>query len=165
MDFCINEPKPFWPGWKSFKSNGPVFHYGVALCICTGDIVWNIGPCPCGQLVDLNIFQHDLMGELEAGEKVEADLGYQGEIFHMNEDTIFFSESGQQHTYLVRACHEAVNKRLKEWNCLNSLFWHNLRKHDPVFQAVASIAQLAIENGEPLFDVEYNDSVHFEELK
>jgi hypothetical protein len=29
---------------------------------------------------------------------------------------------------------------------------------------VASITQLAIENGEPLFDVEYNDTVHFAEL-
>ena len=43
-------------------------------------------------------------------------------------------------------------------------FWHNLTKHGSVFRAVASITQLAIENGEPLFDVEYNGITHFEEL-
>ena len=104
------------------------------------------------------------MGELEAGEKVEADLGYKGENFHINEDNIFLSESGQQQKYLVRARHKTVNKRLNQWNSLHRVFWQNLRKHGPVFWAVASISQLAIENGEPLVDVEYNDTVHFAEL-
>ena len=31
-----------------------------------------------------------------------------------------------------------------------------------MFQAVASIKELAIKNGEPLFDVEYNDTDHFD---
>ena len=104
------------------------------------------------------------MGELDAGEKEEADLGYQGENFHINEDDIFLSESGQRQKYLVQACHETVNKGLKQWNCLHRLFWHNLRKDGPVFWAMSSITQIAIENGEPLFDVEYNDTVHFAEL-
>jgi hypothetical protein len=126
--------------------------------------VWINGPFPCGQWSDLKIFWHALMGELEAGEKVETDLGFRGEKFHSNEDNIFLSESGQWQKYLVHACHETVNKRLKQWNCLHRVSWHNLRKHGPVFRAVASITQLAIENGEPLFDVEYNDTDHFAEL-
>ena len=75
-DFCINEPKPFWPGWKSFKFNGPGVCYEVALCICTGDIVWINGPFPCGQWPDLKIVRHALMGVLLDGEKAEADMGY-----------------------------------------------------------------------------------------
>ena len=103
------------------------------------------------------------MGELEAGEKVEADLGYWGENFHINEVNIFLSESGQQQKYLVHAHHKTVKKRLKLWNCLHRVFLHNLRKHGHVFWAVASITQIVIENGEPLFDVEYNDTVLFAE--
>ena len=73
------------------------------------------------------------MGKLEAGEKVEVDLGYKGEKFHSNEDNIFLFESLQQQKYLVRACHETVNKRLKQWDCLHRVFWQNLRKNGPVF--------------------------------
>ena len=75
-DFCINEPKPFWPGWKSFKFNGPGVHYEATFCIYTGDIVWINGPNPCGQWPDLRILRNALMGELLDGERVEADLGY-----------------------------------------------------------------------------------------
>jgi hypothetical protein len=104
------------------------------------------------------------MGELEAGEKVEAHLGYRVENFHINEDNIFLSESGQWQKYLVCAHHETVNKRLKQSNCLHRVIWHKLRKHGPVFWAVASNTKFAMENGEPLFYVEYNDTVHFAQL-
>ena len=62
-DFCINKPKPFWPGLKSFKFNGSGVCYEVAVCICTGDIVCINGPFPCGQWSDLKIVWHGLMGE------------------------------------------------------------------------------------------------------
>ena len=135
-DFRINEPKPFWPGWKSFKFNGPGVRYEVALCICTGDIVWINGPFPCGQWPDLKIFRHALMGELLDGEKVEADLGFQCEKLYINEFNIFLSERGQRQKYLARARHETVNKRFKQWNCLQRVFRHNLGKHGLVFHAV-----------------------------
>jgi hypothetical protein len=73
------------------------------------------------------------MGELEAGEKVEADLEYRGEKFHINVSNIFLSESGQKQKYLVQACYETVSKRLKQLNCLHRVFWHKLRMHGPVF--------------------------------
>ena len=47
---------------------------------------------------------------------------------------------------------------------MNSTIVFNLRKHGPVFQAVASITQLAIENREPLFDVECNETADFAEI-
>jgi hypothetical protein len=57
----------------------------------------------------------------------------------------------------VRAHHETVNKRFKQWSCLLSRFRHDIGKHGDVFRCVAVLTQLAIENGEPLFEVEYND--------
>ena len=83
-DFCINEPKPFWPGWESFKFNGPGVHYEATLYICTGVVVWINGPNPCGKWPDLKILRNTLMGELLVGEKGEVDLGYRDEILLIN---------------------------------------------------------------------------------
>jgi hypothetical protein len=61
----------------------------------------------------------------------------------------------------VRARHETVNKRFKQFGCLHERFRHDAAKHGDVFRAVAVITQLAIENGEPLFGVEHDDRLHY----
>ena len=97
-DFRINEPTPFWPGWKSFKFNGPGVRYEVAVCIRSGDLVWINGPFPCGHWPDLKIFRHALVFELQDGEKVEADKGYRGEPEHINtpNSNIFLNDIGKR---------------------------------------------------------------------
>jgi hypothetical protein len=60
----------------------------------------------------------------------------------------------------ARSRQETVNKRFKQWGCLSRVFrHHDLRKHSSLFRAVAVITQMAIENGEPLFSVEYTDNM------
>jgi DDE superfamily endonuclease len=162
-DSRIKEPKPFWQGWHSFKFNGPGLRYEVALCILTGDIVWIHGPFPCGHWPDIKIFRDALVFELADGEKVEADRGYRGDK-HINQSNIFMGTEGQDQKHLVQSRHETVNKRLKQWNCLHRVFRHNIDKHGRIFRAVAVITQLAIENGEPLFDVSYDDRVNYNQL-
>ena len=56
----------------------------------------------------------------------------------------------------VRARHETVNKRLKQWGCLRKVFKHPPAKHCFVLRAVATITQLSFDMGEPLFQVVYN---------
>ena len=51
----------------------------LALCILTGDIVWVIGPFPCGDRPDIEIFRFALKPMLGDCERVEADDGYVGE--------------------------------------------------------------------------------------
>ena len=75
-DFRINEPTPFWPGWKSFKFNGPGVRYEVAECIRSGDLVWINGPFPCGQWPDLKIFREALIYELRDGELPVGNVPY-----------------------------------------------------------------------------------------
>ena len=53
--------------------------------------------------------------------------------------------------------HETINKWSKHWQFLKQVYWHDIRVHQDVFAAIAVISQLAIQNGEPLFSVEYND--------
>ena len=134
----------------------------MALCICSGDIVWIHGPFPCGSWPDLKVFRNALDDELADGEMVEADKGYRGEPQFVNPTNLFLGTNGKKEKFLVQSRHETVNKRLKQWNCLHQVFRHNVEKHGPVFRAVAVITQLAFENGEPLFGVGYNDSTHYE---
>ncbi len=162
-DFRIQEPTPFWTGWHSKKFNGPGLRYEVAISICSGDVVWFNGPFACGNWPDLKIFRHGLIFELDEGEKVEADSGYRGQPDSVCTPNcnVFINEVGKRQKELVRSRHETLNKRLKQWHCLHDTFRHDLEKHSFVFQAVAVIVQVAIENGEPLFRVDYNDQQHY----
>ena len=58
---------------------------------------------------------------------------------------------------IVRRRHETINKRFKQFGVLKQVYRHDLRDHGDVFRSVAVITQLAIDNGEPLFAVEYED--------
>ena len=58
----------------------------------------------------------------------------------------------------VRARHETVNKRFKEYRCLEDAYRHSLDKHCCVFRPVATIVQLEIEECRPLFDLQYKDN-------
>jgi hypothetical protein len=151
-DFQIYQWKPFWKGWFSHKFKGPGVRYEVGLCIMTGHIVWIHGPFPCGKWPDLKIFRNAMKQQLSPGEKVQADLGYRGEPDYIVLPT-GVNDIGQR----VRARHETVNKRFKQWGILHRVFRHEVSKHQPAFGSVAVITELAIEHGEELFGVEgYN---------
>ena len=123
----------------------------MGLCIRTGDIVWINGPFPCGRYPESRY--HYFSARLDDGEKVEAVKGYRGEGQYVNTPA-----EGSHIQARVRARHETVNKRLKQWSCLSRSFRHEGERHQVVFGAVAGITQLALENEEHLYDVnEYCD--------
>ena len=57
----------------------------------------------------------------------------------------------------ARAHHETLNGRLKNWGILSQVFCHHVMTHGDVFRACAVVTQLTVENGEPLFEVKYED--------
>jgi hypothetical protein len=59
----------------------------------------------------------------------------------------------------VRARHETVNKRFKQFEILKRVFRHDVQHHQPVFGACAVITQMAIERGEPLYPLDYDESM------
>jgi len=90
------------------------------------------------------------MHELGPGEKVEADNGYRGQHDHVwlpHEENASLHEKA-----VVRARHEGLNKRLKQFAFLTQTYRHDWT----TLWAVAVVTQLAIENGKPLYDVAYN---------
>lgn len=157
----IEQKQPFWSGWYSHKFNGPGVRYEVAVCIRTGAIVWIHGPFPCGAWPDIKIFRHALVNMLEAGERVESDAGYIGE--HPAKTCIpdpLDTPAKADMRSRVRARHETVNKRFKNFGCMKQVFrQEDLVWHSACFRAVAVITQLSFDAGEPVFDVDYDDSV------
>ena len=57
----------------------------------------------------------------------------------------------------VRYRHETFNGRLKNWGILSQVFCHDIKLHGKVVRTCAVLTQLIVENGEPLFPVEYSD--------
>lgn len=158
-DFGINEPSPFDPRWFSHKFNGPGLRYEIAIAIQSGDIVWLHGPFPCGDWPDLRIARESLIYALDPGEVYVADGGYyDGENWSDTPNGLNTFEQAQK--ALARARHETANGRFKMWSVLRQRYRHKRESHSAVFHAIVNITQLAIQNGEPLFQIMYNEMEH-----
>jgi hypothetical protein len=158
-DFPILEQLPFNSKWFSFKFNGPGVRYEVAISIQTGDIVWVHGPFPCGEWPDLRIAREALIYALDAGEMYLADGGYH-DGNNWSDTPNGLNNFEQYQKSLARARHETANGKFKKWGALQQKYRHRLETHSSVFLAIANITQLSIKNGEPLFQVEYNENEH-----
>lgn len=164
-DFMRSKTDKTWHSYK-FKRSG--IRYEVAVSILGGDICWISGPWRPGLYNDLDIFREGLLTWLEPGERCEGDDGYNGEAPLRIKCPASITEPKEKERMAkrVRNRHETVNKRFKQWAILEQPFRHDVINHRDVFSAVVVITQLAIENGEPLFDVHYDDfdfEVEFEE--
>lgn len=149
-DFRILEPTPFDPKWYSHKFHGPGMRYEVAVCIATGRIVSAHGPFPCGQYSDVRIFRIALKARLEDGEYIVADGGYNDERCRSCKGT---NDPNRRLFSVIRARHETVNRRFKQFNALGNRFRHSLGLHSSCFHAVCNLTQISLQNGEPLFRV------------
>jgi len=147
----------------SWKLDGPGLSYEVVLSIIHGDIVMVNGPYAPRDWNDLNIFRDGggLKDSLDDGERVEGDDGHPDEKRFPRYSGPIFKKMQSR----VGKRHETVNARLKESNCLKNRFDHDIMKHSFCFHAAATLVQLAIEDGERLFDVDYDDEMEKDEFK
>lgn len=142
---------PFSPRWYSHKFHGPGLRYEVGICIRTGKIAWAHGPFPCGSYSDVRIFRLGMKRNLDEGELVVADGGYKDERCMACKDE---QDPNREFFALVRARHETVNRRFKQFAVLGNRFRHSLKLHSFCFYAVCNITQLLLLSGEPLFSVQ-----------
>ena len=151
-DCRIYEPSPFDTRWFSHKFNGPGVRHEVAVSIIDGHIIWIHGPFPCGSHPDVNIFRLRMKEKLLGDEYVSADDGYGDERCVTTQEV---STSSSESSFLsrLRARHETVNRRLKQFLVISHRYRHDLALHCVCFHAVAQLTQLMIANGEPLFNM------------
>ena len=156
-DFRIYQPAPFSKAWFSYKFRGPGLRYEVALSIATGEIVWTKGPFAPGIWNDIAIFNAFLRVMLEAlKEGALADGGYNGVPCITVEAPLdgepeYLKKMKQR----VRSRQETVNRRLKQFNVLHRIFRHSRHLHIHCFNACVVLVQLSIQNGEPLFEANF----------
>lgn len=148
-DVPIQEPSPWSRHWYSHKLHGAGLRYEIGVSL-QGYIVWANGPFPCGQYPDVKIFREALKARL-GDEMVIADRGYR--------DDKCLTPNNVHVQYLLRrfsvlrARHETLNKRLKQFAILQRTYRHNIDMHHYVFFAVAHITQVCLDT-EPLFVIE-----------
>jgi len=154
-DFRIQEPRPFNRQWYSQKFKGPAVRYEIGVCIRTGWIVWVNGPFACGKWPDLKIFKEAMIHELDYGERVVADGGYPtGNQFTIVPRHLHGAD--KRFHSIVRARHEIVNRRIKQWRVLGERYRNQLLDHGTFFWAVAVITQVTLrEESVPFHPVDW----------
>jgi len=155
-DFRIPQNGPTFASHKYAGKSAVRYELGVD--IRAGLLVWINGPFPAGSYNDIKIFNQCLSHLLEPGERVEADEGYRGHFDKVKGPGNDLSSKNSAMQRRVRARHETLNGRLKNWGILSQVYRHDVTKHGMVFRACAVVTQLTIKNGEPLFEVEYYDN-------
>jgi hypothetical protein len=132
--------------------------YELGISILGGDQVWIQCPYPAGKNTDIIIFNKVLTNILEPGERVKADDGY---CRHADKIKCPKNDANPTENLAMqgraRARHETFNGWLKNRGILSQVSRHHISLHGDVFWTCAVLTQLAINNGEPLFGVEYGD--------
>ena len=146
----IFEPSPFSGKWFSHKFRSAGLRYEIAVSIERGRLVWVNGPYPCGKFPDVCIFRHRMKIVLANNEKVLVHNGYP--------DSRCFKSSDVSHEYMdihneIRARHEAINRRLKQFNALPNVFRRSVGHHGYIFLAIANLTHMSMELGESLFEI------------
>lgn len=147
-DCPIQEPRPFDTKWYSHKLNGPGVRYEIGLS-GRGLIIWVHGPFRCGEMNDLSIFRSRLQHVL-GDESVIADSIYKSEKCLIPSDV--FDNDHVLHSR-IRARHETVNSRFKNFQILHHTFRHDVTKHSVCFHAVAQLVAIMTKTSNPLFQI------------
>ena len=98
-------------------------------------------------------------------EMVEADAGYRGEPACVSDKTHWLTEEQKDQKDTVRARHETVNRRFKQWNILQAVFRHDISKHECVFHAIAAITQMLLRVDSPLFSIRHYTSYYQDDIQ
>ena len=133
----------------------------IGLSIINGGIVWCNGPFAAGLWPDWKIFKEGgLLEHLDENKRVEADDGYAAgdPEWCKTRSSFYHPEAARGIRNTVRARHETVNGRIKNFGALSSVYKHNILKHGIFVKAALVLTQLSINRGEKLFEVDgYGD--------
>jgi hypothetical protein len=94
---------------------------------------------------------------LHEGEEVVADGGYRDSSGIFTTPTGLNNED-QTMKQLARSRHEVVNRRIKQWGIVSTVYRHNPDTHGKVFIACTVITSLIMQLDQPIFHVEYDDN-------
>ena len=115
----------------------------------TGDICWAYGGYPAG-VSDITMARQGILKILPPGEIIIADKGYVGEPTKIVTPVAQYVHPMNREHKLIMARHKVINKRMKDFMSMNSVWRHGWQSHISAFYAVVGLTQIKIEYGEPM---------------
>ena len=94
------------------------------------------------------IFRTQMKRKLDEGELVLADQGYTDERCLLSHHV---PDQDRALHGRIRARHEVVNNRIKQFAAITSCYRHDLNLHRFIFHSIANLTHLMMVNDEPLF--------------
>lgn len=131
--------------------------YELGISIQNGDLVWLLGPFPCGSHPDIKIARMSIVHNIGVDEMILADSGYRdkGEYF---DTPTGLNNKGQYMRSIARSRHEIFNSRVKRFKILSTTYRGEISKHYLYFYTVAIMCQIEISTGKKLFQINYDDN-------
>ena len=89
---------------------------------------------------------------------MEADDGYRGDPTTLRVPADVLTRQNEEADKMqkkVQGRHETVNARMKKFSILKERYRHDITQHGYVLRAVAVLVQISLQNGDPLYNVEY----------
>jgi DDE superfamily endonuclease len=124
----------------------------VAISISNCYIVHINGPFIAGSWPDLRIARSWLHSRLRPHEFYVADKGYKSAYGPaiMEKDV---PQDRREEFRTIRARHETINRRFKEFGILGNTYHHEEEKHGEIFRCIAVLVQIDIEHGKLSFQI------------
>ena len=150
--------RPVDPGYCSHKLKRSALRYEVGVALYSSRICWIGGGVPAGRYNDLTIsrMRGGILSHMNTDEKGMADNGYDGESKYITPIRgSGLTNNEKMYNRWVRtglARHENINKRLKQYKVLNTVFRHDEEFHNKCFMACAVLTQLSMYQ-EPIFNI------------
>ena len=123
----------------------------MKLFLATRSISCLHDPFPLGDLNDNRNFKDDLLGMLEPGKRVEANLGYNDSAPTVVKCLAYKVLSQRDMSARVCLRHATCKRLFKQWDVLKAAYRHALRENRIVFIEAIIMTQIAFENRQPSF--------------
>jgi len=143
------------PSYYSFKHHCAGFNYEIGLSLYESKIIWFSGPWEAGDWNDVKIFTtHGLAWLLTTHKKMAiADNGYRGYPTICSTPNSHDDEDVARFKSRARCRQEALNGKLKHFECLSGRFRHSKQQLQACFEACAVVVQFKMDGGQPLYEV------------
>ena len=110
-----------------------------------------MGPYIAGSFPDRRIASIWLNRAMPRGEYYFADAGYKDKNVSCCVSRQQLNDVEKRRFDGLMARHETINRRFKEWGILQQIYRHSEICHGTVFNAIAVITQLDMEDGRPVW--------------
>ena len=141
----IFKPKRNQADYYSLKDKYHALKFELVVAIDNPRIIWVNGAFK-GDECDIKIARKELIGNLDVGERVLADLGYRGESQHLwtpvQNPRLQAEHDMNRELHRTRQIVERVNQRIKVFDCFKGIWRHDHEYCNRCFNVVSNLVNI-----------------------